>query len=266
MHIDDVIIVLSRVSEAGNVGAVCRAMKNSGLSRLRLAKPEFSDTPSLSEAGLSYGGAEAVIRARSVHAFDIWENARTFDSLADAVEDCSLVIGTTHRRGHNRKQSSMTPEEAAALLKNANGKAAIVFGNERTGLDAEEIAVCNLASHIPSSEAFPSLNLSHAVMIYAYELFKTLSDQSQSPVQAHQLPLPQGKIHSLVQRITNNLESIGFYKQRGRKEQEEFLQDLISRAALTECEAAYLAGIIEKSARLAAKAAGKESKPDEFVH
>ena len=161
MRLNDVIIVLSRPAEPGNVGAVCRAMKNMGLSRLRLAAPELEGAPeALSEAGFGYGGKLAVIEARAVHAVDLWEKSETFDSLEAAVKDCSLVIGTTRRRGRRRKQVTMTPVETAAFLKDHPGPAALVFGNERTGLEDDELELCNLASHIPADEAFPSLNLS----------------------------------------------------------------------------------------------------------
>jgi tRNA/rRNA methyltransferase/tRNA (cytidine32/uridine32-2'-O)-methyltransferase len=173
MELSELVIVLSRPMEAGNVGAVCRAMKNMGLSRLRLAAPDFFESPgTLSEAGPGYGGIEAVIRARAVHAVDIWEGAETFDTLAAATADCSLVIGTTRRRGRHRKQVTLSPWEAAAFLREKPGPAALVFGNERTGLEDEEMELCNLASHIPAAGDFPSLNLSHAVQIYAYELFR----------------------------------------------------------------------------------------------
>ena len=171
MLLSDVIIVLSRPAEAGNVGAVCRAMKNMGLSRLRLVSPGFSvddASAALSEAGFGYGGNLAVIQARAIHAADVWEKAETFDSLAAAVKDCALVIGTTRRRGRHRKQVTMTAAEAAAFVKSRPGPAALVFGNERTGLEDHEIDICNMASHIPVDEAFPSINLSHAVQIYAY--------------------------------------------------------------------------------------------------
>jgi len=248
MLLSDVIIVLSRPAEAGNVGAVCRAMKNMGLSRLRLVAPEFTDEP-LTEAGFSYGGNEAVIRARAVHAADIWETAELFDSLTAAVKDCALVIGTTHRRGRRRKQT-MTPAETAAFLKEHPGPAALVFGNERAGLDREEIERCNFASHIPVDELFPSLNLSHAVMVYAYELFKTLTPL-EAAVKGQWVPLDQQAIHAQVRELTDNLKTLGFYKQAGREEQEHFFQDIFSRAALSKKEAAYLSRVITKAARFA---------------
>jgi len=259
MRLSDVIVVLSRPAEAGNVGAACRAIKNMGLSRLRLVAPEFSNEPAaaitaatLTESGFAYGGIEAVIRARAVHAADIWEKAETFDSLHSAVKDCTLVIGTSHRRGRRRKPT-MPPAELALFLKSHPGPAALVFGNERTGLDAQEIEVCNLASHIPANKEFPSLNLSHAVMIYAYELFKILENQDgrTETVSGQWLPLGQEALHFVARELTDNLKLFGFYKQTGSENHEHFFRDIFSRAALTEKEADYFKSIITKTARLA---------------
>jgi tRNA/rRNA methyltransferase/tRNA (cytidine32/uridine32-2'-O)-methyltransferase len=238
-------------------------MKNMGLFRLRLAAPGFSATDtasafSLSEAGFGFGGDLAVIRARAIHAVDVWEKAETFDTLTAAVKDCALVIGTTRRRGRHRKQVTMTPLETATFLKNHHGPAALVFGNERTGLEDEELELCNLASHIPADEAFPSLNLSHAVQIYAYELFNALAcpgaeDAKADAVKGQWVPLDQAAIEIFVKEIMDNLRKLGFYKRLGQKEQERFFRDIFSRSAMTEREGRYFAGIIAKAVRLAQK-------------
>ena len=259
MLLSDVIVVLSRPAEAGNVGAVCRAMKNMGLSRLRLAAPEFTEMVpgttfgTLSEAGFGYGGNLAIIQARAVHAVDVWEKAESFETLAAAVKDCALVIGTTRRRGRRRKQVSMIPSETAAFLKDHPGPAALVFGNERTGLADDELELCNFASHIPADETFPSLNLSHAVQIYAYELFRALSGSGGDAVKGQWVPMDQEASEDLTREIMDNLKTLGFYKQIGREEQERFFRDIFSRAALTEREGRYFAGIIAKAVRLAVK-------------
>ena len=267
MRLHDVVIVLSRPAEAGNVGAVCRAMKNMGLSRLRLAAPEFtvSDTGNaddaagtedrgfLSEAGFGYGGNQAIIRARAIHAGDLWEKAESYDSLAAAIKDCSLVVGTTRRRGRHRKQLTMTPAELAAFLKDRPGPAALVFGNERTGLEDAELELCNMASHIPADEIFPSLNLSHAVQVYAYELFMALARPEEEAVKGQWVPIDQEETGLLARNIVDKLKLLGFYKQAGLEELERFFRDIFSRAALTEREGCYFADIIAKAAHLAVK-------------
>jgi len=238
MFLQDVKIILSRASEGGNVGAVCRAMKNMGLSQLRMVSPQSIDTEQL--------------LARAVNSADIWENAVFFDNLAEAVADCSIVVGTTRRRGHNRKNISMTPRDLAVWLASQSRSAAIVFGNERTGLDDEELELCNFASHIPVSDAQPSLNLSHAVQIYTYELF--LAMEQQHPVKGEWNAMNQAEISELVNSITKDLSDIGFYKIAGREEQFNFFRDLISRAGLSNSEGKYFKEIITKAGRLAGKA------------
>jgi tRNA/rRNA methyltransferase/tRNA (cytidine32/uridine32-2'-O)-methyltransferase len=214
-------------------------MKNMGLSRLRLVSPAFPD--------------EGVIRARALHAGDLWDRAEHFDTLKAALAGCSLVIGTTRRRGHRRKAISPDPAETAAYLKDRPGPAALVFGNERTGLEAEELNLCNLASHIPAAAAFPSLNLSHAVQIYAYELFRALGPGSADRGTGRRVSLDQEEVDLLVRSVSNSLESLGFYKQPGREEQERFFRDVFSRAGLTIREARYMGDIFAKAARLGKK-------------
>jgi len=237
MLLKDVKIILSRVSESGNVGAACRAIKNMGLYDLRLVCPQSLVS-------------EEVI-ARAVNALDIWEKTRIFDNLADAAADCSIVVGTTRRRGSNRKSVSMTPRDLAAWLTQRPGPAAIVFGNERTGLEEAELELCNFASHIPVSENQPSLNLSHAVQIYAYELF--LAMEQQLPVKGEWTAMNQTEISELVCSITDKLKNLGFYKKPGREEQEHFLQDVISRAGLSISEGKYFKNIITKAEILGTK-------------
>ncbi|MCL2800423.1 MAG: RNA methyltransferase [Treponema sp.] len=234
MNLNDIKIVLSRVSESGNVGAICRAIKNMGLSELRLASPQ----PLITEE----------ICKRAVNSADIWENARIYDNLADATADCSIVIGTTRRRGHNRKNISMTPFDLAKWLAKRPGPAAIVFGNERTGLEDEELELCNFASHIPVSEAQPSINLSHAVLIYAYEFF--LAMEKQLPVKGEWAAMDQAKNNELADSVTNNLAGLGFYKKTNKDRQMRFFRDIFSRAGLSQSEGEYFNEIIAKACQL----------------
>jgi tRNA/rRNA methyltransferase/tRNA (cytidine32/uridine32-2'-O)-methyltransferase len=238
MHLSDIEIILCRVSDPGNAGAVCRVMKNMDLSKLRLVAPLPQD--------------EELLRKRAVHAYDIWENARVFDNLAEAAGNCSLLVGTTRRRGRRRKAVSMDPRTLAAWLGERpvpeTGPVAIVFGNERTGLEDAELDLCNIASHIPVSGTQPSLNLSHAVQIYAYELFLALEPQAQ--VKGEWTAMNRAQVSALVSSLTDTLASLGFYKYPGREEQARFLVDMISRAGLSDREGRYLADIFSKAARL----------------
>ena len=233
MLLNDIRIVLCGVSQSGNVGAVCRAMKNMRLSGLRLAAPQSLVTEE--------------IYTRAVNSWDIWESAQIYDDLAAAISDCAITAGTTRRRGHHRKSASMTPRALAAWLADRPGPAAIVFGNERTGLEEAELEMCNIASHIPVCENHPSLNLSHAVQIYAYELF--LAMEKQFPVKGEWTAMNQKEISALVRSITDTLADIGFYKYPNREEQTRFLRDVISRAGMSINEGKYFRNIIIKAAK-----------------
>ncbi|MCL2192300.1 MAG: RNA methyltransferase [Treponema sp.] len=235
MHMSDIVVVLCRPSEPGNVGAICRVMKNMGLSRLHLVAPEPLD--------------RATLLARAIHADDVWRNSRSFDTLPEAIAGCSFAVGTTCRRGKKRKVS-MRPRELAAWLTEKAAPVALVFGNERAGLDADELNCCNVASHIPVSDEFPSLNLSHAVQVYAYELFLAFGGDKDLSVKGEWVPLECAAVDNLTGDITDILAELGFYKQPGRVEQTRFLRDLICRAGLTEREGRYLKGIFDKAARL----------------
>jgi tRNA/rRNA methyltransferase/tRNA (cytidine32/uridine32-2'-O)-methyltransferase len=237
MNLSDIVVILCRPSEPGNVGAVCRVMKNMGLSRLRMVAPKPFD--------------EAALLARTVHAEDVWRNAGFFNTLAEAAADCSLVVGTTRRRGRGRKTVSMEPRALATWLKEQErSPVALVFGNERTGLEEDELNFCNVASHVPVSDSFPSLNLSHAAQIYAYELFLAFGQVEENPVKGEWIPLEYPAVLQLTEGITNTLAELGFYKRPGREEQTRFLRDLICRAGLTEREGRYLKDIFIKAARL----------------
>ncbi|MDR2865424.1 MAG: RNA methyltransferase [Spirochaetaceae bacterium] len=263
MKLKDIVIILCRPSEPGNMGAVCRVMKNMGLSSLRLVSATNVD--------------DAIIRARAVHAQDIWEEASFYENLNDAIADCAVVIGTSRRRGKKRKDITLTAREAALFLKKypagggegaASGNtgdgenirqdgppvsAAIVFGNERTGLESDELALCDFASHIPSNEAFPSLNLSHSAQIYCYELAVAFSEESPQLTRGTWMPVGREKIDKLCDSLCDSLASLGFYTHSGREGQHEFFRDIFSRAGLSESEVRYVHNIFAKAARLGQK-------------
>jgi tRNA/rRNA methyltransferase/tRNA (cytidine32/uridine32-2'-O)-methyltransferase len=216
-------------------------MKNMGLSDLRLVSPSVDD--------------EAALLARAVHAADVWEGSQTFVTLEAALADCALAVGTSRRRGHKRKSVTLSPHELALYLVERGGKAALVFGNERTGLETPELSLCNLASHIDAAPVFPSLNLSHAVQIYAYELRCALPhDDHRSVPKGLWTPLDRAETDALVQSLSARLEASGFFRHPGRVELETFLRDLISRAGLSKDEARYLGNNLAKALRL-----GKET-------
>ncbi|HTF99235.1 MAG TPA: RNA methyltransferase [Nitrospirota bacterium] len=169
--LDKVSIVLVEPRTPANVGAIARCMMNMGLESLVLVHPL---KPFDEEAFKLAAGAEEILQ-RAVFAH----------TLAEAVKDRSIVIGTSRHAGKKRKDAKSPRSMAREVLPLlANNRAAVVFGNEVNGLDTAALALCTEIVTIPSSSRFSSLNLSHAVMVIAYELFAafleshTASDRS----------------------------------------------------------------------------------------
>lgn len=235
MDLQKISIVLVRPEESRNIGSVCRAMANSGISDLRIVgnKPDYD---------------EEKIRVLAIHAYSLWESAKFFQSINEAVADCTIAAGTTRRRGKKRKGKLLFPEEFAVLAARADGKTAVIFGNERTGLTDDELEQCTVGVTIPVSEKFASLNLSHAVQIMCYTLFR-----ESRPHESGYTPLPLSRIDETVQSVTDSLAQIGFFKVAGRHDMEKFWRAVLSRAAVTESEAKYIEKIFDKAAGLAQK-------------
>lgn len=163
MHL---VFVLVGTRHPGNLGAAARALKTMGFSRLRLVNPcSFRDA-----AGVN--GDRGPAYQMAMYSHDILDNAGVFGSLADAVADCELVIGTTAKLRHHR-HSVLTPPQLKELLADKAPllqRAALVFGPEDTGLTNEHIDTCNLLTTVPLAAVQPSINLAQAVMVYSYAL------------------------------------------------------------------------------------------------
>ena len=241
MDLNKVYVVLCRPEESRNVGAACRAMANNGISHMRIVgKREDFD-------------AERV-RILAIHAADIWEKAEFFDSIQEATADCIISAATTRRRGKKRKGKLFLPEEFCSFVKESDGKIAVVFGNERTGLTDEEVEACSAAVTIPSSEGFMSLNLSHAVQIICYHIFR-----AQDPNLKGYTKIDLSRLDKTVQCIADNLQKIGFFKIAGRPDMENFWRGILARASLSESEAQYIEKTFTKTAGLAARNAKESS-------
>lgn len=160
----ELVFVLVGTRHPGNIGAAARALKTMGFSRLRLVNPCAFDSGIANDRGPAYQLA--------MYSHDILDNAGVFSSLAEAVADCDLKIGTTAKLRHHR-HSVLTPPQLKDLLVDKKGlvqRAALVFGPEDTGLTNEHIEACNLLTSVPLAAPQPSINLAQAVMIYAWAL------------------------------------------------------------------------------------------------
>jgi len=225
---DNISIVMVEPQSPGNIGMVCRAMKNMGLSRLRLVK------------GCDRFHPESVKFA--VAARNLLEQAELFDDLASALADCPLTVGTTRRHGKYR-QEILAPAEVAGLLKaqvSPDCPAAIVFGREDSGLTTDELALCRWHATIPSSAEYGSLNLSQAVLIFCYELGKA----ADSPGGGRKEPLStSGEMESLFVQMDACLQKIGFLNEQNPGHIMRSLRRMLFRADLDNREVAILRGM-----------------------
>ncbi len=149
-------IVLVRPRMPENLGAVARAMRNFGLDDWAIAALGTHDF--------------AAARRVAVHAQDLLERPRVVATLDEAVADCAWVVATSSRRVRGKRHLAPDAVAREALARTAEGRTAVVFGDERSGLTNAEIARCDDLSSIPSAAAQPSLNLAQAVLVYAWEL------------------------------------------------------------------------------------------------
>jgi len=158
--------VLCRPRNPQNLGAAARALGCAGISRWAIVDPRTVD----------FGAARRV----AVHAEELLDRPLVCATLAEALAGCALSVGTTTRA--RRERALLPPREAARRLAGARGDVAVVFGDERSGMTAEEVEAVDLLSCIPSDPGQPSWNLAQAIAIYAYEVrMATLASAAAQP-------------------------------------------------------------------------------------
>ncbi len=157
--LENIRIVLVNPLFGGNLGSICRAMNNNGITDLAVVDPR--PDMDMDEARKFSCNARAQLEAR-----------KEFASLEEAIADCTVVAATSARTGFYRDTAYSPREFAPIALESAKDhKIALVFGREDKGLFNEELALCSHIIQIPSSELYTSLNLSHAVYVCCYEIF-----------------------------------------------------------------------------------------------
>lgn len=190
------VIVLVRPQLGENIGKAARAMLNFGLSELRLVRPR--DGWPNPAAGPAASGADLVL-----------ERARVFESVAEAVADCTHVLATTVRRRGVTKPV-LTPAAAARAIHAGPGRAAILFGPERSGLETDDVALARSIVTVPINPEFGSLNLAQAVILVAYEWSKGMN-LVQPPETALPPPAPQDELDGMIAQLDAMLVESDFF-------------------------------------------------------
>ena len=228
-RLDNIVVVLCRPQKLVNIGGAIRAMKNMGLSQLRLVRPlEFN--PAAIES-IAHRSAD-VLAATTLHA-----------SLDDALADAVYVAGTTART-RELVPRHLSPREAAPelLVRAEYGPVALLFGSEDNGLTTEELDRCHCVLRIPTDPSYRSLNLAQAVLIVAYELWQAGEQPAPVSSRASQ-PADAAQLEGLFDATERALWGIEFFKTTGSAMIMRKLRSLIHRAEPDAREAALLQAV-----------------------
>jgi tRNA/rRNA methyltransferase len=193
---DKPIIVLVRPQLGQNIGKAARAMLNFGLTEMRLVAPR--DGWPNPEAGPAASGADVVLA-----------EAQVFDSVQEAIGDCSQVFASTVRR-RDLVMPVLEPAQMADQITASGQRIAILFGPERSGLETEEVALANAIVTVPINPEFASLNLAQAVILLAYE-WSRRSDLAQPPAKELEPPAPHGELEGLIGQLDEELVAKGYF-------------------------------------------------------
>ena len=237
---DRIRFVLVRTSHPGNIGAAARAIRTMGLHRLSLVAPH------------AFPHAESIALASGAN--DVLENAPLAPDLPAAIADCQLVLGATARRRDVPMEEIDAREAAARALAAAREgrEVALVFGNERTGLENDEIKRCQAAVLIPTDPEFASLNLAQAVQVLAYEVrIALLAGASPLPAQKSDRPASSAELDVFFAHLEKTLDAIDFHKGRSPTTVMLRLRRLYLRAQPDERELRILHGILTDTERMA---------------
>jgi tRNA/rRNA methyltransferase len=228
-------IILSFPQLGENIGAAARAMANFGLSDLRLVNPR--DGWPNERAWITAAGALPVVKG-----------AELFTDIKDALGDLNLVYATTARERGTTKEV-ITPVEAARRLRAASArgeKTGILFGNERAGLDNEEISLADAVITIPTSE-FSSLNLGQAVLLTGYDWFRAGDDTPPARIEhpPHNRKPTRTELFQMFEHLEKELLVSGFlFPPDKQPPMIRAIRATLHRARLTYGEVQTLRGMI----------------------
>ena len=210
-----------------NVGAAARAIANMGLGELVVVRP--------------HPLRQAWVRAMAAHAGAVVDRMRRCRTLAEAVADCAVVVGTTCRGGPYRDRTR-TPRQIAPeiVIRAQHQSVALVFGPEDRGLSNVDLQLCQQLVSIPTAPDYPSLNLAQAVMVCAYELQLAASAEAAAP---EPLLAPTALIEQMYTRLRAALLSIGFLHPDNPDHIMLALRQLLGRTGLSEREVRILLGL-----------------------
>jgi tRNA/rRNA methyltransferase len=190
------VIILVRPQLGQNIGKAARAMLNFGLTEMRLVAPR--DGWPNPDAGPAASGADVVL-----------EQAIVFNTVAEAIADCSLVYASTVRR-RDLIMPVVGPRDMASEIQSSGTSSAIMFGPERSGLESDDVALATKIVTVPLNPEFGSLNLAQAVILLAYEWSRNL-ELSQPTAKEVEPPAPMSELNGLIAQFESALDDASYF-------------------------------------------------------
>ena len=224
-------VVLVEPKHEGNVGSVARAMKNFGVSDLRLVNP-----PPLGEDA----------RRRAMHGIDVLTAAKRYTTYTEAIRGADLVVGTSGVKTESERKfhrQATTPRELSANLGGVGGIVSLVFGREDFGLLNAELEACDVLVTIPASPEYPILNMAQAAAILLYEIHAA----KDGPAKAR-LPASAAERDTLYATF-DDLLAVTNYPPHKRGRTKVMFRRLMGRAAPSKWEFHALMGVIARAAK-----------------
>ena len=227
---DRLCVVLVATRNPLNIGAAARAMSNFGFLRLRVVNPY---EPAFREARSAVGASELLA------------SAEEFQSVAGAVADCTLVVGTTSVGSREVRHPVRRLEEGAKIIRKrlASSRVALLFGSERVGLSNEDLSHCHWLLRIPAREAHRSVNLGQAVAICLYELAR--NSKLVRPAEKKKLATA-GEVERVYDVLLDALRASGYLEPRTATLTQEKVRRLLCRLNLSRSDAEAWLGMLRQ--------------------
>ena len=237
--LDRLRVVLVATRNPLNIGAAARAMSNFGVMRLRVVNPYEA----------AFREAKSAVGASGLLA-----KAEQYDQVAEAIEDCKLIVGTTVAGDRDLQHRLLSLEPAAQTIKRhlKSGPVAILFGSERYGLSNEELSHCHWLMRIPTREEHGSMNLGQAVAVCLYELIRgrkvpAKSAPTKKDAKEEKTIATSKQVERLTQILLDVLSTSG-YVQPHSVSAEEKLRRLVRRMQLNTNDVEVLVGMMRQIA------------------
>jgi len=227
----NLIVVLVEPENPGNVGFTARALANFGVKELRIVGPDPRE--------------DYQAQIFSVHAHDILDSAGIFKDLESAIDDTDVAWAATARSGGNHSVTrALVPLHELPDPTLLDGRIALVFGRESSGLTNDEVGLCDLSFTIPTSEEYPSMNLSHAVAVVLYHLFSNYGLEKPRK-RSKARPATRKERDQVLIFLDEMIDHLDLKDYR-RPIAKQIFRNLLGRAYLTGREVTTLTGVASK--------------------